>query len=55
LIDNRDIIHFQCCRASVRTNDESRFRDRNHPIQPGRGNRGMEIVNLVRRGSLPLK
>lgn len=54
-IKYRNICHRQCCCLAVRAKYQGSFRNWNHPKQPGRRNRRMEVVDFVLRGNLPLK
>jgi len=55
LINDWDIFHLEGGALPAGTDDESLFGHRDYPIQPGGRNGGVKIVDLVCRGSLPLK
>ena len=55
LIDDCNVFHLKRCGPSVRAKGKPRFGHRDYPIQPGRRDGRVKIVNLIFRNNLPLK
>ena len=49
LIDDRDVLHFQCQRVAIRTDCEATLRNRNYPVKARWRDGRMQIVDLVCR------
>ena len=49
LIDDRDVLHFQCQRVAIRTDCEATLQNRNDPVESRRRNGRVKIVYLVCR------
>jgi len=47
LIDNGDVLHFQCEGVAIRTNRQTTLRNGNDPIESRRRNGGVKIVYLI--------
>jgi len=55
LINDRDIVHLESDGVSVGSDGEASFGHRNNPVEPGRRDGRVKIVNLIGRDRRPLK